>query len=306
MDRSSWKNDLLLLAVILVWGLNFPVVKGVLEIMPPHVLNAFRFVVSVSVLGALYAFQRRRELSSFFAPLRELLWPIVGLGMLGFVFYQACFIIGLSLTTAGNAALIMASAPLWTAVTGYFLRLERLDASSWLALVVVFAGAAVIVIGGGKAVTFDSETFLGNVIMLGASLCWGIYTALSRPVLRRISATGLSFLSLLFALPILFTLAIPNFGQVDWGQVTPWTWVAIIYSGGLSTGLAVAIWNRAVHQAGASQTAVYGNLVPVAALISSALLLGERITVVQVVGGVLILGGLLYMRRTRRTPAPTT
>lgn len=285
--------------VVLVWGLNFPILKAALSSMPLHVLNAFRFVVSAVVLGGLYYARQRRTTTSFFEPLRLYGRQIAALGLLGFVLYQLFFIIGIDHTKAGNAALIMASAPLWTAVTGKFFRLEILKGGSWAGLVTTLTGTVVIVVGGASALDFSSSTFVGNVIMLGAAMCWGVYTAFSRPVLQHVSATGLSFLSLLFALPFLFGIAGFYLDEVIWERIDLWVWLAILFSGGLSTGLAVAIWNNAIHQTGASHTAAFGNLVPLTALLSSFLLLSEDITAAQVAGGALIIGGLVLMRQKR-------
>lgn len=299
MKRTDWKHDAVLLFVVLVWGVNFPVVKAVLAVMHPFALNAFRFIISASVLGAVYAYRVRRSGHAFFAPLRAHPWAIVGLGLLNFFFYQVSFIVGVDHTTAGNAALIMATGPLWTAVVAVLLRLESLSRAAWMSLAVVFAGAAIVVLGGDRSFDLDSTLFVGNLIMLAAALLSGSNTALSRPVLRTVTPTALSFLSLLFSLPLLFGLAVPHMDEIAWDRVTGWTWAAILFSGGLSTGLAVPLWNVGIQRVGASHTAVFGNLVPLAALLSSLLLLGEPITLVQLVGGALIIGGIVWMRRTR-------
>lgn len=300
---EKWRAEAALLFVISVWGVNFPVVKSVLAVMHPHVLNTFRFAVSAVVLGGLYVHRRAQSGEAFWKPLRDHPLQIALLGLLGFLVYQLSFILGLDRTTAGNAALIMASSPLWTAVMGFVLRIERLQRASWLALMMVLVGAVVIVLGGTKSVDFGSETFVGNVVMLAAAVAWGTYTALSKPALRFVSATGLTFLGLLFALPFLFAIGAPYFSTVGWADVTPLHWGAILFSGGLSTGLCIALWNNAVNRVGASETAVFGNLVPVVALISSLLLLGEAITPSQIVGGVFVIGGVLMMRRARRVSA---
>lgn len=54
------RSEAALLFVVLVWGINFPIVKAVLEIMHPHVLNILRFVVSTIVLAGLYVYRQRR------------------------------------------------------------------------------------------------------------------------------------------------------------------------------------------------------------------------------------------------------
>ncbi len=297
--KQYWRAEGALIFTIIVWGLNFPVVKAVLQIMHPHVLNALRFVVSAAVLGGLYVYNRRRAGRPLWRPLREHPIQIAALGILGFVFYQLCFILGLDYTTAGNAALIMASSPLWTAMVGRVFRTEQLAGASWFALLIVLIGTGVVVLGGSNEIHLGSDTFKGNLIMLAAAVFWGAYTAFSKPVLGYLSPTGLTFLSLLFALPFLFGIAIPYYGDTDWASVRTIHWVAILYSGGLSTGLAIALWNNAVHVVGASNTAVFGNLVPLLALAFSYVLLGENIYLAQIVGGALVIGGLLVMRRAR-------
>ncbi len=303
-SRDKRRAEAALLFVVLVWGVNFPVVKAVLEVMHPHVLNTFRFLVSACILGGLYAYRRARLGQPFWKPLRDHPFQIAALGLLGFLVYQLCFILGLDATTAGNAALIMATAPLWTAITGLVVGTEHLQPRSWFGLIVVLGGAMVVVLGGARSVHFGSETFVGNVIMLAAALAWGAYTALNKPALRFVSATGLTFLGLLFALPFLFAVGVPYYADVAWHHVTLLHWGAILFSGGLSTGIAIALWNNSVNSVGASETAVYGNLVPIVALISSLLLLGETITVSQVVGGMFVIGGVLVMRRARRIVLP--
>ena len=304
-SRSDWRAEAALLFTISVWGLNFPVVKAVLQIMHPHVLNAFRFVVSAIVLGGFYVHHRRRLGLPLWQPLRENPVAIGSLGILGFVFYQLCFIIGLDYTTAGNAALIMASSPLWTAVVGRAFGTEHLQGASWFALFIVLVGTCVVVVGGSSGIDLGSDTFIGNLIMIAAAVFWGAYTAFSKPVLNYLSATGLTFLSLLFALPFLFGIAIPYYGETNWDDVRLIHWAAIFFSGGLSTGLAITIWNSAISTVGASNTAVYGNLVPLVAVGFSYVLLGENIYAAQIAGGALVIGGVFVMRRARSLTVPS-
>ncbi len=301
MPRSSdIKNDLALLFVILVWGFNFPIIKAVLALMHPHAMNVFRLWAAALALGALHYVYQKRAGEAFFAPLRTHGWRLFGLGLIGYLFYQFCFIVGVDNTTAGSAALIMASAPLWTAVFGHFLRFDTLRPLAWIGLLITFAGAVVIVVGGTKAIDFGDTTFFGNVVMTVAAVFWGAYTVLSKPLTRQLSPVAITFLGLLFALPFLTMLAIPYFDSVEWNRLNGWIWVAIIFSGSLSTGLTVVIWNNSVKNVGPSHTAVYGNLVPFVALFSGAWLLAEPILLAQLAGGVLILGGLFVMRRTRQ------
>lgn len=290
----------MLLLVVLVWGVNFPVLKAAIAVMPLLVVNAFRFLVSVTVLGALYAWRNRDDGRPFFEPMRLYGWRIAGLGFFGYVVYQFAFIFGLDFTTSGSAALIMASSPLWTALLGYFHGSERLSGGAWLGLLLSLAGTIGVVAGSADAVEVAGTALFGNVLMLGAAVCWGVYTALSKPLLDDVSPIGLSFFGLLVGLPFLLSAGVPALDEVAWARVDLWVWLAIIFSGGLSTGIAFVVWNSAIKHVGSSQTAVFGNLVPFVALLGGVLVLGEPLLWVQIVGGLCIVGGLLLMRQSRR------
>lgn len=301
---KKWRAEAALLFVVTVWGVNYPLLKSVLEIMHPHLINSFRFSISILVLGGIYIYRRRRKGLSVWEPLRKYPLRIAGLGMIGFIAYQFFFIHGIHRTTAGNAALIMTSVPLWTACLGATLGTERIRGGAWFALLFVLGGAMTIVVGSAGTISFDSGIFLGNVLMLGAACSWGCYTALNKPMLRHAGATGLTFLGLLFALPILVGMGLPEIPRTDWSIVTPRHWAIIVYSGGLSTGLVLALWNNAVNHVGAAHTAAYGNLIPLTALSASYLLLGETVSPIQIIGGATVIGGLLILRRIRRKAPP--
>ena len=303
-NRKRWRAEAALLFVVTVWGVNYPLLKSVFEVMHPHMINTFRFPVSILVLGGIYLYRRRKQGLPAWELLRTYPLRIAGLGMIGFIAYQFLFIHGIYRTTAGNAALIMTSVPLWTACMIAVLGVERIRGWTWFALVFVLGGAMTVVIGGGGTISFDSGIFIGNVLMLCAACSWGCYTALNKPMLRHVSASGLTFLGLLCALPILIGAGLPEIPRTDWSAVTLKHWGIIVFSGGLSTGVVLALWNNAVNHVGASHTAAYGNLVPLTALTASYFLLGETVNPIQIIGGATVIGGLVFLRQIRRAPTP--
>ena len=297
----SPRSDAALLFVVLIWGLNFPIIKVALEPMPPYVVNAFRFAVSAVVLGGIHGWRTRHEPGGFWAPMREHGRIVVALGLLGYVLYQWCFIVGVNVTSAGSAALIISSSPIWTAVIARMAGMEQLPLGAWGGLLLSLVGTVLVVVAGHGAPDFASDTLFGNALMLVGALLWAAYTVLSRPVLKAgVSATGLAFFCIALSLPVLWGLGWGELDQVDWANVTPTVWAAILFSGGFSTGIAYAFWNTAVQRVGPSATAIYNNLVPVVALASGVVLIGERVTLYQLLGGALIIGGLVLMRRVRR------
>lgn len=295
MHRDTWKNDAALLLVVLIWGVNFPVIKIPLAVMPPFAANVFRFATSALFLGVFYAV---RAGGNLFAPMRTHGKKIVALGLLGHVAYQVCFITGVHWTTAGSAALIMAASPLWTAMASQLRGYEHLPAAAWGGLLVSLVGTILVVTAGAD---LAGGTLTGNLLMLAASAFWGVYTAFNTSVVSEVSPAGFSFLGILVALPALTALGVPYFDAVEWSAVGAVEWAALVFSGGFSTGVAYLIWAAAVKNVGPSSTAVYSNLVPFVALLGGALLLGEAVTLTQVLGGLFIIGGLVAMRRSRRT-----
>lgn len=286
-----------LLVVVLIWGLNFPIIKVPLEVLPPFAVNALRFGISTLTLGLIWAVDARRSGIPFFQPMRERPVALLALGILGHATYQALFILGIVRTPAGTGALLIASSPLWTALIGHFSGLDRLNGRAAFALAVCAAGVAVVILGeaGGVAV---GGSLAGSLLMLAGGVAWALYTVFSRPVLTSgVNPMGLTFFSVAAAAPLLLALGVPDLVAQDWSRVSPAAWGALAFSGILSTGVSYALWNEGVRKLGPARTGAFSNLTPFVALLASYVLLHETITLTQVFGGLLIVGGLILMRR---------
>lgn len=290
--------ELGLAATIVIWGLNFAVIKVPLEVIPPFTVNMLRFGVSVAVLGAVYVARCRGRGVSPFADLLKAPWKVAGLGFLSNLGYQAGFIVGIDRTTAGAAALLIATSPLWTAVVAHLLGIDRLRGAAWVGLAISLGGAALVVLGrAGSAV--EGEV-LGIVVMLAAAAAWGVFTVLSRPVLDGgVSPMGLTVWGQTLALPGLVALGWPGVSETDWSLVGLPEVLAVLYSGGLSIGVAYVLWNQSVRIAGPSRTAAYSNLVPFIGLLAGVVFLGEPVQALQIAGGICIVAGLVVLRRWR-------
>ena len=144
--------------------------------------------------------------------------------------------------------------------------------------------------------------FGGNLIALAAALMWSGGTIFSRPMLKRISPLQLSAFSASIGLPFHLAVAWPvlpaGIRMLSSLQLD----ACLIYSGVLSTGLALPMWSFGVKHAGAAHATMFQNLSPIVAIVSAWLILGEPLNIAQGVGGALILGGLLIMRSARKIP----
>lgn len=299
-STRSLRSEIELLAVVLFWGLNFVVVKIVLEVMHPHVMNIFRLMGAAAVLTWIYWRRTRTSGQPFWGPLTTDTFSVIRLALVGWVLYQAAFITGLDYTSAGNGAIIMSSAPIWTALLSLVIGTEKLSVQAWTGLLVSIIGTATVVAFGTADIDLSSDLLIGNIFVLAAAMLWGSYTALTRPVVQKHSPLSLTVIALLLCLIPLGILAIPFWNDMDWQRMNAWYWFAVFFSGALSTGIAIVFWNNAVRNLGASHTAAFGNLVPLIALVSGFLILGDPILPAQLIGGTLIIGGLVIMRWARK------
>ena len=117
--------------------------------------------------------------------------------------------------------------------------------------------------------------------------------------MKVVSPIGLACCGVTIAVPLHFWVARESLDQIPMFFQDGWLLASLLFSGGFSTGLAYAMWNYGVKTLGTSHAAIYQNLVPVFALLGAWLLLGEIPRTVQLLGGIVILAGLYWMRRAR-------
>ena len=291
--------DASLIGVALIWGINIPVMKNGLDQVDSFVFNALRLAVSATVLLSLALLERRRGIrpNSGVSKTQIVVYALIVSGL-----YQLLFLLGIAHTTSGNTALIIATVPMWTALLARIFLNERLAKIAWGGLFTALAGTVIVALQKGDVKVGDENLF-GNLCVLGAALAWSIGTVYSRPMLKSISPMQLSGFAAIIGLPLHLMFAmgryeagLPAFQSLN-------VWLIVLYSGVLSTGLALPMWNYGVRHAGAAHAAIIQNIVPLIAIVAAWLTRGESASVPQMFGGALILGGLVIMRIGRHNEA---
>lgn len=295
-------TDMGLLGLAVIWGVNFSVVKAVLVFLDPLALNALRFPLAAAVLWGVVA-----RLPGPGPDVGDRL-PLLVLGILGNVVYQMCFILGIDATLAGNASLLLATSPVWTVLLSAALGHEEPNGLVFVGSALTLAGMALVVVGGGGILGWGWETIRGDGLMVAAALLWSVYTVGSGRYVRRYGAIRVTAWTLWVGTPFLVLAGAPSLLATSWAAVPPWAWAGVVYAGVLSVGLAYLLWYRGVKRLGNSRTALYSNLVPVAALVTAWLWLHEVPTGLQIGGAAVILGGISLARwgASRHSPAPSS
>ena len=308
--------DFNLLMAAFIWGGNVVAMKFAISVLNPFYFNAFRFVFSVLALGIWIAITRRRDGSPAEMSMSRgnYVSTVLLYAFLFGVVYQLAFLIGMYKTSATNTALIMSSVPMWTAIIAIIFLGERLSTVSWAGLATTFVGTMIVALdkpaalleGASPAVQATAQavvttTFWGNAIMMFCAIAWSVSTVISRPVLKYISPVRLTFWGIGLALPfhLLFAFLQPtdDFAFQQQTLLRPSVLMASLYSGIFSTGIALAMWSYGVKILGASHASIYSNLIPLVALLLGWMCLNEIPTPLQLTGGVMIICGLLVMRR---------
>jgi drug/metabolite transporter (DMT)-like permease len=289
-----------LLALVVVWGMNFPVVKVAFQEVPPLPFNAVRLSAATAmVVGWLWGTHQIPRLSGGLA-LR-----VVALGLVGHTGYQLAFVFGLARTTAGHSSLILATIPLFVAALSAVWRTDPVRPRTWAGIVLALVGLAVLV-GWGDQAGEGRATLPGDLLTLVASACWAVYTVAARPLLTQMTPLQLTALSMAAGTVPLVAVAVPELAVLPWTQLTWRAWGALLFSGGVAVGVGYVVWYTAVQTLGGPRTAAYSLLIPVVTLGAAWLALGEALHLRQAAGATLILAGVALARTTARTRPTST
>jgi drug/metabolite transporter (DMT)-like permease len=215
---------------------------------------------------------------------------VLGLGVLG---NHLLTLFGLRYIGAAAAGVIIGSSPAITAFLSSVLLRDVPFRAVWAGCALSFAGVALVSAGGGNAVVGENPWLGGILIVLGL-VSWALYTIGGRRTMERFSPLTVNWttlgLSILLQIPLLWTdqkMVVAGAASVPVAG-----WLALAYLIVFATALGQQAWLYGVQGVGPSRAGVFVNLIPVSALVFSALILGERIGVKELAGIVLILAGV--------------
>ena len=301
--------DVLLLLMTIIWGTNYSIVKRAFLQIDAQAFNAGRMgLASIIFLGIIVAVRARgasgAPLSSIVvtpAPITRRDWlALAGLGLIGHAGYQFFFIGGLARTSVANSSLMLAATPVVIALISAALGYERIGRLHWFGAILSMAGIYLVVGHGGPS---SDSTLAGDVMMFVAVCCWAVYTMGARQLMLRHSPVGVTGLSMALGTAIYVPLVLRNVLATDWTSVSPGTWLAIGYSGLFALCIAYTIWYIAVRAIGSARTSVYSNLVPIVAMLTAVVFLGEVMTAARLAGAAAVLLGVALTRVGKTAPA---
>jgi drug/metabolite transporter (DMT)-like permease len=280
-----------LVIVYFVWGSTYLFIRIGIETMPPLLMAAARFLVAGIILFPL-ALRRAHG------------WPAkkewIATGVAGVLLLVANGVVGVGERTVPSslAALLIATVPLWLLGIDAGLNHARLGLAPLAGLLLGLAGVALLSGVGGSG----HVSVTGALIILGAAATWALGTIMARRGTLPPSPALASGMEMLIggAALLVLSAATGEFSSLHLGQVSTRSWLALAYLIVIGSIVAFSAYGIANRMLPTATVATYAYVNPVIAVLLGTLILGENLTTMMIIGGVLIVGAVVLV--VRRSP----
>lgn len=291
--RHGLMHSLMFLATA-CWAANIVAAKEALRGFDPFALAQLRVLGAALLLGIIfYVWQRRHPLK-----LRRRPWGVlVVLALSGVTFNQLFFVGGVARTSVGHTALLVALGPVMVLVLACVLRLESLTVTKFVGMLVSFAGVAVLSIRwAGQE---NGASWLGDLLVLGASAVFAFYTIQAKKVTDQYDAITLNALTYGLGSLLMLPLGGRSVLAAHWSALTSREVWALGYMVVFGSVVPYTIYVFAMTELAASRVSGFSYLQPVIATAFGIWLLSEKLTWRVVTGGTIILLGVYLTERER-------
>lgn len=272
----------------MLWGGALVAGRVITVSMSPFTITFLRFIaVSLFLFPSLYI-----KNGSLPVPSRRELALLAALGITGILLYNVFLFSGLRTVTAIRSSVIIAFTPSVVAlVSGLFFR-EEITRRMWLGIFFAFVGAVITITEGQLGLIFKNPFSIGDLFLLGCVGTWTVYSLIAKHAMRDLDPLTVltygSFLGAILLIP--FVLRDGSIWQL--ASQPPAAWISLAYLSIGAAGIAYLFYYQGIKAVGASRSAIFLNLEPVAAIALGMLILDEKLTLPISIGAVLVIGGL--------------
>jgi drug/metabolite transporter (DMT)-like permease len=272
------------LVAVVLWGLAPVATRAAVGRLAPLPLLVLRLTAASLVLlpWAVPVFRRLKLRSAA---------RLVAAGALGLVGYTLPVTAGLQWLPASTAGLLLATEPIWVMVLSLVFLAERGRARAWAGSAVALGGVAVLAGPGALTGAASYRALAGAGLVLAGTLAFAAYTMVLRPLSQAYGAVPATAASTVVGtLPYLAfagTLSTPQLAQLP-----PLVWGELAFLAFGSSVAGMLLWNRAVLSSGTTRVSMLLYLEPAVSVLGAVVFLGERVTLVTIAGGLLILAGV--------------
>ena len=224
----------------------------------------------------------------------ELIFLLLGLSGCSLYFYTENS--ALTYTLASNVSIIVAAAPIFTAVLAHFAGLERFRSGTLLGFLVAFSGVILVVCNGTFVLKLNPR---GDLLALGAAACWSVYSVLIRRLDDGLDPLMVTRRTLFWGIVTALPLVLLEGQSYPTGPLlSPAVAGNFLFLGLVGSCLCYVLWNRAFYYLGVVTTNSFIYIQPFITILAGWLFLKEPISPLALVGAALITAGVVVAQRT--------
>jgi drug/metabolite transporter (DMT)-like permease len=286
---------LLAFALILVWGINFSVLKAVLHALTPSGFLFIRYLIMPLCAAALLW---QRYGGRWPRLPRADLWALLRLGVLGHLLHVGLVTFGIHWSTAFSSSLILACGPVFTLLLLRGLGVEQLTRAQIVGVAVACIG--VLIFLSDKLLGAQWRASGGDLLLLVAAFFFSAYTVAAKPLIERHGAVlVMAYATLLGSVPmVLFNL--PGGLDVEWRAVPLTIWAGLLWAVVLSSFMGWIVWGWVNAAWGVARAAPLMYLMPPAAGLVAWWVTGEGYGAIKLIGAAVTLFGVAVAQFARR------
>jgi drug/metabolite transporter (DMT)-like permease len=273
----------LLLFTSFLWGGNFVVGKTLVDHASPVTLTTLRWLIAVLCLIPI-VWWKEKSLSVS----RKAIFPLVLMGITGVVLFNLFQFLALDFTSATNVGLISTLNMFSIAFFSFLFLKEKINALQLGSMLISFVGVLLVLSKGHFEMLFSIGFNRGDLLMVAAVCVWGLYSIVSKWAMKYTTPLLATLYSGIFGVIVLIPLNVQDFTITNLNA----SFVqSILYTGVVSTVLCMLLWNIGVQKIGATTSGMFLNFNPIFTAIIAFMWLGERLTLIQGVGSVIVIVG---------------
>jgi drug/metabolite transporter (DMT)-like permease len=278
------------LMACILWSFNFIVARGISNQVPPVSISFYRWAIATIIIIPIAWNRFYAERNLLLKNWKNILWAsIMGIGLYSPLIYLAGHY-----SPAINLALLgTTSTPVFTFIIAAIFLKERIPINRLLGLLICIGGIVLLLSGGSWQTIIHFHFSKGDKWMLLAGLMFAVYNIVVRNKSKDISPLAYLFVTFVIGTLILLPMYVWEKNHTPPVQWNSNLLLIMLYCGAGASVAAFFCWNAAITRIGSARTAIFSNLIPVLASFEAVWLLGETVSLIQVISMLIVAAGLV-------------
>lgn len=289
---NKTKAHLAILSANLLYGINYFAVKQVVPHgMHPYALSVFRACGALLLLSIAGFFFKKQKIE------RGDFWKLAIAGLLGVSINQTLLVTGLNYASSINASVIMTSNPMFVMLISALVLRQSI---TWLKVLGIAIGAVgtITIIATSGHVSFHSDYFLGDTIILVNAVMYALYLVWVTPLMKKYDSFTVMYWMFVFGSVFVSIFGFSWVKDVNFAQLTPQIWLALFFVIVGATFLTYLLNIYGLQHVSPTTVSIYIYIQPLLASLLTLFLAGESIGVVKIISMCLVFVGVYLVSKS--------